>query len=235
MLSEVLTNHLVIGRNTIFYNDFTREEEQVAFFGEFSFDLSDQVTVKFGARNYDLDFALRGSTGSSFGCRFFDPSLPANANDPRIATRADGSVGCNGTADNNVTSRLQALGDGSLAALIARFGSGVTAAVDDPTTTINETTGVDPTQALNNAEDIFDDIQNGSLNVNGLGADGAANQTDTIIKASIDWKPSDNILWFATYSEGFRPQTTNRNASARSGNQTGVFQNFRVAACSENR
>ena len=200
------------GRDTIFYNDFTRTEEQFAVFGELSFDIIDALSFTFGARYYTLDFALEGSTGSSFGCRFFDPNDPANADDPRIAVRADGTLGCNGTADNNVTARLEAIGGGTLDSLLTFFNSGT----------------LDPNAANNSAEDILADIQSGVLSTDGLGSDGVANQDDVIFKATLDWKVTDAILLYATYSEGFRPQTANRNASAASGNQSGPFQNFRV-------
>ncbi len=207
------------GITTIFQNNFTREEDQFAAFGEVSFDISEQVTVHFGARYYDLDFALTGTTASSFGCKGDDipddGSVPVGSDlggGEVVAQRADGTFGCDGNGDNNVTARLQALGIGTLEALTNFFGVGTE----------------NPVGANNSAQDIFADIQSGVLNTDGLGADGVTNQDDVIFKASVDWKPIDNILLYATYSEGFRPQTANRNAGAASSNQTGPFQNFRV-------
>ncbi len=175
------------GPNTIFVNDFTRNEEQVAFFGEVSFDISDQVSVSLGARNYDLDFELIGSTGSSFGCK-------------------GAATPCDGTGfDNRVSERLEALGSGDFTSF---FNDGNIALIEEGLT-------------------------NGTFNLEGLGADGVANQSDTIIRATVDWKPTDDVLLFTTFSEGFRPQTVNRNAGTPAGNQTGVFEGFLVPAVAE--
>ncbi|WP_237062664.1 TonB-dependent receptor [Microbulbifer zhoushanensis] len=50
-----------------FFNDITRTEEQLAFFGELSYDLTDQLTATVGVRQYDIDVELLGSANSSFG------------------------------------------------------------------------------------------------------------------------------------------------------------------------
>ena len=52
--SEANARGLVTGA-TQFRNDNTRTEEQVAFFGEIAFDLTEQLTVAFSARYYDLE------------------------------------------------------------------------------------------------------------------------------------------------------------------------------------
>ncbi len=96
--------------STIFINDFTRNEDQVAFFGEVKFNLSEDVGIRVGARNYDLDFQFQGATGSSFFCKNVDPStLPTSrpGNGPVAAVRPDGSVGCDGNSfDNHVSQAL---------------------------------------------------------------------------------------------------------------------------------
>ncbi|MEJ2535097.1 MAG: TonB-dependent receptor plug domain-containing protein, partial [Gammaproteobacteria bacterium] len=46
------------GPATTFVNSFTREEDQLAFFGEFEFDITERLTATLGARNYDIDYAL---------------------------------------------------------------------------------------------------------------------------------------------------------------------------------
>lgn len=187
---------------TIFANDFTRKEEQTAFFADVSFKVTDSFTVSAGARHYDLDFALRGATGGSFGCRGRNPdTLPLVAGDQvnagsrdRVAVaRADGSLGCSTNAGNNVTERLQNLGT---------FGA--------------LSQGGTPVEGLEN-----------------LGSDGVANQSDTIFRLTADWKPTDDMMIFATVSEGFRPQTVNRNAGTPSGNQSGVFRGFVVPAVAD--
>ncbi len=173
------------GQNTIFINDFTRSEDQTAFFADVSFDLTDALTFHLGARNYDIDFALRGSTGSSFGCKGVDPStlpasLPAGGGGAQQLVRPDGTIGCDANGfDNNVTQRLQ---------------------------------------------------DQGASGVANLGADGVANESDTITRFTLDWKVNDDVLLFATLSEGFRPLVTNRNAGVASGNQSGVFEGYVVPA-----
>lgn len=50
----------------IFINDITRREEQIAVFGEFSYDITDQFTGTIGLRYYNLDVEMDGFTGSIF-------------------------------------------------------------------------------------------------------------------------------------------------------------------------
>ncbi len=179
------------GPATVFVNSFTRDEEQIAFFGEFAFDITDNVTVSIGARNYDIDNELRGSTGSSFGCK-------------GSATPCDGQG-----FDNRVSQRLEALG-----------AYNVSRDINDLTTFFS----------AGNAQQIVDGVAAGTFNIDGLGPDGVINQSDTIVRGTLSWHASDNIMLFGAYSEGFRPQTTNRNSAFPSGNQTGVYSGFLVPA-----
>lgn len=176
---EGVNNFSARGEITTFQNDFTREEDQLAFFGEIGFDITDDLTLTVGARHYDIDFSLKGATGSSFGCKGFDVNDAANAGDDRIVSRPDGSLGCDGNG-NNVTQRLRDLGV-----------AGETA---------------------------------------DLGSDGVANESDTITKVTLGWHAAEDVLLYATYSQGFRPLVTNRNAGAPSGNQSGVFAGYVVPA-----
>lgn len=179
------------GPLTIFVNDFTRKEDQIAVFGELTFDFTDNLSASIGARWYDLDFNLGGSTGSSFGCK-------------------GGAPMCDGTGfDNRVSHRHEALGaynqSGDRADLETFFSPG-------------------------NTDAIIAGVNDGSFNISGLGPDGTANQSDTIVRATLNWSLNDGVMLFGTYSEGFRPQTTNRNAAAQAGNQTGVYQGYMVPA-----
>jgi outer membrane receptor protein involved in Fe transport len=112
------------------------------------------------------------------------------------------------TTTVNVTNQLAALGDGSLDALVNHFG---------------------PAEG----QAIFDAIQNGQLDVSELDGDGVLNQSDTIIRASLDWRATDNLLLFATYAQGFRPPVTNRVGASLANNQSGPFTGFRVPVSSE--
>ena len=179
------------GPQTTFVNNFMREEEQVAFFGEIAFDLTDTVSLSFGARTYDIDYEFTGSTGSSFGCK-------------GSPTPCDGQ-----SFDNRVSQRLEALGafenSGNVADLETFFSSG-------------------------QAQIIADGAADGSFFLDGLGRDGVINQDDTIIRATANWFATDDVMLFAAYSEGFRPQTANRNAGQPSGNQAGVYEGYLVPA-----
>jgi len=179
------------GPATIFVNDFTRKDDQIAVFGEFSFDITETFTASLGARWYDLDFNLGGSTGSSFGCKGGPPDCDGTGFDNRVSIRHETLGRYNETGDESV--------------LLDFFSQG-------------------------NADAIVSGVQSGTFNISGLGSDGTANQSDTIIRASLDWRLSDDVMVFGTWSEGFRPQTTNRNAAALSGNQSGVYQGYMVPA-----
>jgi len=71
-------------------------------------------------------------------------------------------------------------------------------------------------------------IDSGQLDVSLLNEDGTLSVDDTIIKASIDWKPNKDLLFFFTYSEGFRPPVTNRVGGGLATNQNGAFEDFRI-------
>ncbi|MBT8106944.1 MAG: TonB-dependent receptor, partial [Gammaproteobacteria bacterium] len=111
------------------------------------------------------------------------------------------------TTTVNVTNQLAALGDGSLAALQGHFGAG-------------------------EGQAIFDAIQSGQLDVSNLNSAGVLNQSDTIIRASVDWRASDEMLLFASYSQGFRPPVTNRVGATLANVQSGPFEGFRVPVSS---
>ncbi len=181
------------GPSTVFVNDFTREEDQIAFFGEFSFDITDQLSASLGARNYDIDFEFTGSTGSSFGCK-------------GKATPCDGQ-----SFDNRVSQRLEALGTFA--------GSGNQADLEKFSDFSESTSQL-----------IADGAANGSFFLGGLDSDGVINQEDTIFRATVDWDLNDDVMVFAALSEGFRPQTANRNAGKPSGNQSGPYQGYLVPA-----
>jgi outer membrane receptor protein involved in Fe transport len=71
-------------------------------------------------------------------------------------------------------------------------------------------------------------IESGQLEVDLLDGDGTLTVDDVILKASVDWKVNEDILVFATYSEGFRPPVTNRVGGGLATNQTGAFEDFRI-------
>ena len=179
------------GPQTIFVNNFTREEEQVAFFGEFSLDITDRLSASFGARHYDLDFEFAGSTGSSFYCK-------------------GSPTPCDGQAfDNHVSVRLEALGaynkTGDLNGLVNFFGE-------------------------SNAQLIANGVADGSFYIGGMNEDGVMNENDTIFRATVDFDITNDAMVFVAWSEGFRPQTANRNAGKPSNKQAGPYQGYLVPA-----
>ena len=195
-----------------FFNDYTRTEEEVAFFGEVAFDLTDQWILSLSARRYDLTSGLQGASNLSFGCRY--------GIGPNAQRTADGR--CNGTDfSNDVTLRLRLLGqyadsgDDSLI-LNARSPNGEDGSPRDLFR------GGGSNQAT------LDAIKSGNLSLAGMQPDGTINEVDTIIHATLTWLPIDDLLVFAIFSEGYRPATLNRNGGQVANTQTGVFENYAV-------
>lgn len=213
-LARGINNSNGRGDTTFFVNDFTRDEEQTALFADFSFDITDKFTISAGARYYDIDFALTGATGGVGGCLGVDPStlrrsdgvvVPGSREDLAVL-RPDGTLGCTSNNGNNVTARLEALGGGTPESIASFFGGGTDALIAD--------------------------INAGNIEIGDIASDGSSNQSDTIFRFTADYKLSDAVLVFATVSEGFRPQTLNRNAGQGS-TAGGVFEGFRVPALVE--
>ncbi|MDH3533553.1 MAG: TonB-dependent receptor, partial [Gammaproteobacteria bacterium] len=117
-----------------FMNDAIRDEEQFAAFGELTFNVTDTFALTVGARYYDIETSLVGSSNFATPC----PAAPAPC------TAADD-------------------GDGG-----------------------------------RSYDVIFAD-------------DLPLKEDDTILKGSVSYRPNDDLLFFATYSEGFRPGGFNRN------------------------
>ena len=199
---------------TVFFNDFTRTEEETAFFGEVAVDLNEQWTVSFSARYYDLTTQLQGASNFSFGCRYgIAPQGFGNSE-----RTADGR--CNSHAfSNDVTARLQTLAD-----YVSTGDDNVILDARAPNGVRDMFRGGGSNAATLAA------IKAGHLSLSGLQSDGSINETDTIIKTSVGWTPNDSMLLFATYAEGYRPAAQNRNAGQLATNQTGVYENYVVPA-----
>ena len=195
-----------------FFNDYTRTEEEIAFFGEVAFQLSDRWRIAVSARRYDLTTGLQGASNFSFGCRY---GIGSDA-----LRTADGR--CDGhDFSNDVTLRLRLLGqyaasgDDSLI-LNARSPNGEDGSPRDMFR------GGGSNEATLNA------IKSGRLSLAGLQPNGTINEVDTIAKATLTWTPADAVIVFATFSEGYRPAALNRNAGQFANMQTGVFEGYAV-------
>ena len=199
---------------TTFFNDFTRTEEELAFFGEVAVDLGGAWSVALSARRYDLTTKLEGAANFSFGCRYGLPPEGFGNSE----TTADGR--CNSHAfSNDVTARLAVLGE-----YRATGDEAVIRNARSPNGARDMFRGGGNNQAT------LDAIRNGHLDITGLEPDGAVRESDTIVRATMQWTPRDLALIYVAYAEGYRPATANRNAGQLSVNQTGVYENYVVPA-----
>ena len=195
-----------------FFNDYTRTEKELAFFGEIAFDLNDRWSVALSGRRYELISALQGASNFSFGCRY---GIGADAR-----RTADGR--CDGhDFSNDVSLRLRLLG------LYAATGD------DEVIRNARSPNGEDGTprdlfRGGGSNEATLNAIKSGELSLAGLRPDGAIGEVDTILKATLEWASGNGTLVFATFSEGYRPATLNRNGGQFANVQTGVFENYAV-------
>jgi outer membrane receptor protein involved in Fe transport len=115
-----------------FMNDAIRDEEQFAVFGEITFNVTDALALTVGARNYDIETSLVGSSNFATWC---DPA-PCGVEDDEDGGRSYDVI-------------------------------------------------------------FADDLP--------------LKESDTIFKGSVSYRPNDDLLFFGTWSEGFRPGGFNRN------------------------
>ena len=117
-----------------FINDATRDEEQFAAFGELTFNATDTLSFTIGARYYDIETSLVGSSNWAFACVWAEAPCGPDVDD-------DAGV---------------------------------------------------------NYDAIFESLL-------------PLEESDTILKANVSYQPNDDLLFFVTWSEGFRPGGFNRN------------------------
>ena len=126
-----------------FVNDFTRRTEQMALFGQVDFDLTPTVTASFGARWYDIDFDFKGTTNSSFLCKYGTDGCDIDA------------VAGDRNFNNHVTGRLRALGTNTPEALAEFFGGGAEAVMADIAAGTLNVDNLDNDGVLNESDVIF--------------------------------------------------------------------------------
>ncbi len=173
----------------IFRNDIQRTDEQLGFFGEVNFDLvPDRLTLTFGTRYYDIDVDLEGSANASF-CNGFQADANAFGTDISDLYNGDGLFTFTGDCARSATLP-------------------VTFDVAD------NQTPEEILAALNAAGDGSATLAQATQIFNALRAPDTASTDGFIFKGNISWTPTDNVLLYATYSEGFRPGLLNRPGGA---------------------
>ena len=73
-------------------------------------------------------------------------------------------------------------------------------------------------------------IQNGNLDISAISEDGSTREEDTIVRFSLNFNLTDDVMLYGIYSEGYRPATQNRNAGQLAANQSGVYDGYVVPA-----
>lgn len=203
------------GPETTFFNDFTRDEEEIAFFGEIAFDVTEKLTASLSARRYELDSQLQGASNFSFGCRYDGAGATDDGNVVAATTDAcDSNV-----FSNDVTTRLLTLGEYA--------ATGDNDVILDST---NPAGDKDLFRGGGSNELTLKAIKDGKLDVSDINRDGSTTEKDTIIKVSLDYQLTDDIMLYTVYSEGYRPATQNRNAGQLSSRQSGVYKDYVVPA-----
>ncbi|MEJ2410833.1 MAG: TonB-dependent receptor [Novosphingobium sp.] len=188
----------------IFRNDVKRTDEQFGLFGEASFDIvPDVLTATFGARYYNVGVDLEGTANSSF-CN--SGGTDVNGFGTNISDLYDGDgkytfVGtCNAAARQTFTKGQNQ--DEIRDAIAAAYNDGVT----NP-----DKIAANIAKATSNAKMIF----------NALSAPDKAKTKGAIVKGTLTFTPTEDLLFYATYSEGFRPGLLNRPGGAV--NPAGTF------------
>jgi iron complex outermembrane receptor protein len=201
----------------IFRNDIERTDDQFGLFGEASYDIvPSALTFTLGARQYDVEVDMRGSANSSFGNGFGGDK---NAFGTNITDLYDGDGRFTFITDTNTATHitfvredLTASGDevgldADRDVAIQQIKDALEAA--DPWSTT--------TRGFNGANLCFPNaICKAEVEAiyNAVHAPDKATTDGTIVKANLAYTPNDDLMVYATYSEGFRPGLLNRPGGA---------------------
>ncbi|TRD11965.1 TonB-dependent receptor [Erythrobacter insulae] len=175
---------------TIFRNDILRTDEQFGLFGEVSLDIvPDLLTATFGARYYDIEVDLAGGANATF-CN--TSGVDENAFGTNISDLydGDGQFFFNLTCNDSVrqTFTLADSLDDIRTALAPAFGN--------------------PTSLEAAAVRAFNSVR----------APDTASTSGTIFKGTVTLTPTEDLMFYATYSEGFRPGLLNRPGGVQGAN-----------------
>ena len=206
------------GPLTTFYNDYTRTEEELAFFGQIAFDITDNLTATLGARYYDLETQLQGASNFSFDCRY--------------GGNGRGGVGdgfCSSNRwSNSPTDRFLALGaynSGNMSDEEFLALRNYPGAIDD-----YGTRALDMFRGGGSNAATLQAIKEGRLDISTINSAGVTEEDDTILRFSLDWRITDDMMIYGVYSEGYRPAAQNRNAGQLASNQSGIYEGYVVPA-----
>ena len=207
----------------IFRNDVKRTDEQFGVFGEASYDiLPDMLTFSLGARRYDVEVDMEGSANSSFGNGF------------HRSTEAIGDKNAFGTNISDLydgDGKYTFINDTQTATHITFVRSDVTAGAGEVQLDADRATAIQQIKDALEAADGWSTTTRGfnGLNLclpnaicdaevdaiyNAVHAPDKAETDGTIMRANLTYTPNDDLMFYATYSEGFRPGLLNRPGGA---------------------
>ncbi|MCC5885930.1 MAG: TonB-dependent receptor [Gammaproteobacteria bacterium] len=180
----------------IFRNDIKRTDKQWGAFGEVTWDMTEQFAVTLGARYYDIDVDFEGTANGSF-CNS-GAAADQNAFGTNISDLFDGSgeftfVGSCNPALLGQTFSLDDSRDDIQAQFFDAF-------IAEGRTEADAMAAAEATAAQ-----VFNSVR----------APDKASTSGWIGKVSLSWRPMDNALIYATYSQGFRPGLLNRPGGAQ--------------------
>ena len=173
---------------TIFRNDTKRTDEQFGLYGEASFDLiPDQLTATFGMRYYDVSVGLKGGASGSFCNLAAGQDINAFGTNISDLYNGDGQYTYINTC--NTDAMITFNRDDSLDGIAGQLAAAQGGTAGDYATT---------------AQQIY----------NAVRAPDKAKTKGAIVKATLTYKPTRDLLFYGTYSEGFRPGLLNRPGGA---------------------
>lgn len=183
---------------TVFRNDVKRTDEQFGIFSEVTFDIvPNRLSMMLGARHYDVEVDLEGTANSSFGNGFRND---VNAFGTNISDLYDGDGEFTFIGDTNTATHIT-------------FQRGQTFADIKAALSAADSWSVDTRGAITCAPNAICDAEIQGI-LNALNAPDKAEAKGEIYKATLNYTPADDLLYYITYSEGFRPGLLNRPGGA---------------------
>ena len=183
---------------TVFRNDIKRTDKQFGLFSEVTFDLiPNRLSMMVGGRHYDVEVDMEGSANSSFGNGFRND---VNAFGTNISDLYDGDGSFTFIGDTNTATHIT-------------FNKGQT--FDEIKAALAAVDGfsVNTRGAITCAPNAICDAEIQGI-LNALNAPDKAEAKGEIYKATLNYTPADDLLYYITYSEGFRPGLLNRPGGA---------------------